>query len=566
MLVTSKQKNKYLASQVCFLCLCVIVSSFVRASDEWNHNLNVHVQGIVLSTAMKMRQGEDPRHVLLKRRHYVILPTLMMLLPLHLLLVARCVTSMVLPPTSTQPTNINEIIKSPHIGYIKDPVNKLETFVIGTSHFRCSSASEVTSLITQVRPDGVVLELDPERVLRLTKQYHGFDADSQAKAEIQTTTSDRKELLYGSDFVAAVQTASELDIPLFLGDEYAQETKHRLMQQLFRAEAYSPTPLVNSILPDTSANSKGDNLLITSRISLFNSFQADPKKLTPLAVSSSPALIVTALAFLFQSNEAAASFADGSSSGALDWAIHFLETSISIILSFFVSCFLFNTVIVERDEILADSTIRAWDVLRSLKNGSLIRKRWKFSVDTMQNDDDEVTTSFDTKTELPLFTLKTPLMKGKIRNLNLFEPRWLKMIDSVTKDNTALPQFGCVRCANKFYSAISSKNGAEGRYADVIFERRGALASIVGLTEGKRPVSGDRKIGVQIEGVGEFLIDNELSSISVVDDGYMVAKKWNMNDLGVAIKSDDKWVRIVVVVGLLHGNGVIKLLSKGSTT
>ena len=485
-----------------------------------------------------------------------------------------------LPSKSPQTIqNINDIISSPHIGYVKDPSNKVEVFVIGTSHVKCSSAVEVTQLIANVHPDGVVLELDPERVLRLTKQYYGFDADgnlqfqkvaaSEQTIPISNSSKGGKELLYGSDFIAAVTTCQEMDIPLFLGDEYAKETQQRLMNQLFRVEAYSPIPLVTSLLPDITSKARADiaTTTTTSRISLLNTFRMDPKKLTPLAVSSSPPLMLAALALLVQNNEAAASIAySSSSSGILKEVLNVLETSISIVISFFASCFLFNTVIVERDEILADSTIRARDVLRSLKNGTFIRKRWEFSVNSSMNPNEKKTTSFDAKTELPLFTLKTPLIQGKRRNLNLFEPRWLKMIDSIIREDctssssTSSPQFGCVRCTNKFYSAASI-NGLEGRYADIIFERRGTLASIVELKEGKRPISGDRKIGVTIEGVDEFTIDDESSSISVTNDGYMIAKKWDSNDLSKPIQIDDEYVKVVVVVGLLHGNGVVKLLS-----
>ena len=489
---------------------------------------------------------------------------------------------------SKSPQTIQNMINSPYIGYVKDPSNKVEVFVIGTSHVKCSSAFEVTQLITTAHPDGVILELDPERVLRLTKQYYGFDAEGNSQSQEvatseQTTTassssnSGGKELLYGSDFVAAVTTCQELDIPLFLGDEYAKETQQRLINQLFRVEAYSPIPLVTSLLPDITSKARGDAATIrTSRISLVDTFRMDPKKLTPLAVSSSPAFVVAALALLVHNNEAAATIAYSSSSSSSSIALfegllNVLETSISIVISFFASCFLFNTVIVERDEILADSTTRAWGVLRRLKKGTLIRKRWEFSVNANVNQNNERASSFDAKTELPLFTLKTPLIPGKRRNLNLFEPRWLKMIDSITKEDykssssssSSSPQFGCVRCTNKFYSAASI-DGLEGRYADIIFERKGTLASIVELKEGKRPISGDRKIGVAIEGGEEFTIDDASSSISVTKDGYMVAKQWESNDLSESNQyyDDDEWVRVVVVVGLLHGNGVLKLLSK----
>jgi hypothetical protein len=349
---------------------------------------------------------------------------------------------------------------------------------------------------------------------------------------------------------------------------------------------------------------------IMSRINLLASFKADPKKLTPLAISSSPPLLVSALTLLFHYSNYEASAGEevsiASSNILIAGTFNIIETSLSIIISFFISCFLFNTVIVERDIILADRTTRALDTLRLLKDGLLIRKRWEFTVNntSSKNDDDEEedmdeeeannsSSSNGKKSELPLFTLKTPLISGKIRNLNLFEPRWLKMIDSVAQSSSSStmvsqqPQFGCVKCTNKFYSAASISNSnnndivIEGRYADIIFERKVTLASIVNLKEGKRPVSGDRKIGVTIQGGDEFRIYDE-SSISVTEDGYMVA-----NDIPVtkceiigAEKSIptqptqqlrgegkeccDDWVRVVVVVGLLHGNGVIELLSKKS--
>lgn len=139
---------------------------------------------------------------------------------------------------------------------------------------------------------------------------------------------------------------------------------------------------------------------------------------------------------------------------------------------------------------------------------------------------------------------------------------------SLQWDTAKPPQFGCVRCTNKFYSAISI-DGSEGRYADVIFEKAGALANIVELEEGKRPVSGDRKINVSIQGGESFIVDD--SNLSVSDDGYMVASSVLPVSVGDAIRilstdegATEKNVRMVVVVGLLHGNGVVDLLSKAT--
>jgi hypothetical protein len=540
------------------------------------------------------------------------------------------VSSMAIHPTNTNNHRKN-FINSPHIGYINDPTHKHEIYVIGTSHFKCNSAAEVSSLITSVKPDGVILELDPERTLRLTKQYYGFDAASSSSsddsddAQYQRDGKNNKELLYGSDFVSAITTCQDMDIPLFWGDESVSETKNRLLQQLFSVEAYSPRYLMNALMlpmifattnttSSATAAEKSESTTVAateesrktttsttimSRINLLASFKADPKKLTPLAISSSPPLLVSALTLLFHySNNGASAGEEVSiaSSNILIGTFTIIETILSIIISFLISCFLFNTVIVERDMILADSTTRALDTLRLLKDGLLIRKRWEFTVhntssrndDKDDMDDEEANNSSSSngkKSELPLFTLKTPLISGKIRNLNLFEPRWLRMIDSVASSSSTIvsqqPQFGCVKCTNKFYSATSISNNnndsfIEGRYADIIFERKVTLASIVNLKEGKRPVSGDRKIGVTIQGGDEFSICDE-SSISVTEDGYMVAtdvrvtKGGSIDDeksLPTQLRGEgecsDDWVRVVVVVGLLHGNGVLELLSKKS--
>lgn len=494
---------------------------------------------------------------------------------LSLLLVSSSVYA--LPITSSsrpplRPPHLDSIIQSPHIGYVSDNSNGWEIFVIGTSHFRCNSAKQVTSLIEQVQPDGVVLELDPERVLRLTKQH------SSAKFPNNGDGSNSQELLYGADFVAAIDACQRLDIPLFLGDEYAQETKERVVQQLFRAAAYSPTPLLRSLVPKTTS----DN---TRRINVWETFANDPQKLIPLIVASSPPFLLSfALAIIGNGQP---TYNDMIGGMFEDKLLAIGETALAIFLSFLVSCLLFNTVIAERDEILADSTMRASNIVRSLKENKSIRKRWTFTVDASQDmasvgempksknaDIVECSDNLENeKCDIPLFTLKNALKPGMMRNLNLFEPRWLKMIDRVTNclsyvewDTNNPPQFGCVHCTNKFYSAISI-DGSEARYADIIFERVGALATMVALEEGKRPVSGDRKVNVAIVGSDYFVVDE--SKLSITDDGYMVARGIspittveNIENTKVSVSNgQNEKLKMVVVVGLLHGNGIVNLLS-----
>ena len=139
---------------------------------------------------------------------------------------------------------------------------------------------------------------------------------------------------------------------------------------------------------------------------------------------------------------------------------------------------------------------------------------------------------------------------------------------------------GCVTCTNKFYSAINVAEAAknndpssfiEGRYADVIFRRRGRFGELTSVTEGSRP-SGARKIGAKILGKESFDLssskdDNGDDRISVVPEGYLTAsglQPINEDENKIDIEAEDvpDEINIVVVVGLLHANGVLECLSR----
>jgi len=406
--------------------------------------------------------------------------------------------------------------------------------VIGTSHFRCNSANEVTSLIEEVKPDGVVVELDPERVIRLTKEG---------------SMSDGEQLL-GADFLAAIETSQKMDIPIFIGDEYTKETKARLVQTAFSPKTYTPVNLLDFFFRQRPPSSSVD---------FAQTFWSDPLKLAPLATTISPPFLL--LLLTLQNYNIADTTADASLLS-------------SIVFSFLASCKVFNTLIADRDEILASNAIKASNVIKSLQKKETIRKRWTFSVDDNDNAESGTkhtssTTSNkrSTGTPLPLFTLKTPLERDNVRNLNLFETRWLKMIDDLQVElplSSVSPSsgFGCVTCTNKFYSAINL-NGAEGRYADVIFKRKGRMASLTGLTEGQRP-SGARKVSVSIEGRDSFTVNE--GDLSVVEEGYLVASNIQSDDVTTSsdkksYTSTEEDIKIVVVAGMLHANGIIDRLS-----
>jgi len=148
---------------------------------------------------------------------------------------------------------------------------------------------------------------------------------------------------------------------------------------------------------------------------------------------------------------------------------------------------------------------------------------------------------------------------------------------------------GCVTCTNKFYSAINLAEDSqnidampfiEGRYADVIFRRRGRFGELVSVTEGSRP-SGARKVGAKLVGKDAFDLSSSSkdsdskSDISVAPEGYLTASNLmpiNENDeimTAIEDKEIPDEINIVVVVGLLHVNGVLECLlrsHKSATT
>lgn len=403
--------------------------------------------------------------------------------------------------------------------------------VIGTSHFKCNSAQEVVSVIEELRPDGVVVELDPERVIRLT-------------LEGTKPHMEKQSMLFGADFLAAIETAQRLDIPLFIGDEYAQETKSRLLN-VFDIQAYK----LNKLMPFGGRSSSS---LHINEVDVLGTVLADPRKLTPLVVTIAPAFLT--LLWTLQSFPVQDILSD-------------LSLVFSILFSVLITCKTYTTLIVDRDEILAMNAIQAVRTLQSLQDKTTIRKRWTFTVDTTSASavDDE-------PSGIPLFTLKTPLQPDVIRNLNLFEPRWLKMVDRLNKQIQAKGdcRLGCISCTNKFYSAIHTEDGREGRYADVIFKREGRMANVIEMVEGKRPVSGARKVTVQIEGKDSFVVNE--TNISVVKEGYLVTLFTSAISMALGGDSplaafqaqDDKStkdIHIILVVGLLHANGVLDCLS-----
>lgn len=140
------------------------------------------------------------------------------------------------------------------------------------------------------------------------------------------------------------------------------------------------------------------------------------------------------------------------------------------------------------------------------------------------------------------FTLRRPLARGERRTLNLFEPRYLHLMDTLAAERllevasggvedggggaaaadearlNALvgATFGCLLASNRLYLPAdgSSLNdptlkGGTQRVADVVVGRLARRVCVVSVEEGVRPVSGNRKLRVVIVGESLLRVDAE---------------------------------------------------------
>lgn len=218
----------------------------------------------------------------------------------------------------------------------------------------------------------------------------------------------------------------------------------------------------------------------------------------------------------------------------------------------------------------------------------------------------------------------------QVRRLNLFEPRWLNLLDRLAADSAEANDcidsdmwrfaasepsrlvnatIGCVFAVNRCYTpaGFATRDGAMAgidadraaggeRVADVVLRPVARRCRIVRAKLSRRPVSGDRKLEVWLQG-GEPLALDALS-LAPTGGGYLAARvrpsseeeyaescalladdddacgggggdsdaartlsrdglEGGAGDVGERRRKDDEAVRVVSVVGLAHANGVL---------
>ena len=362
--------------------------------------------------------------------------------------------------------------------------------VIGTSHISpCSSSSEVASIISELHPDGVVVELDAER------------------ASLLLAAEKRKggDLFMGADLFSALTVCLENSIPIFLGDEKPSWSG-----------VFTPPP-------PPPFNPPTLTLINIPRVLI-----SDPLKLLPLVLTV-PAILLSLLI----------------AGPVLSSPLHVsVSPVLSLLLSIVALVAYRNAVLLSRDEYISQSSLSALSTLRSLKAGEAVRITWSDAEAAPRGEDD-----------VPVFPLKTEMSRGTEISLNLFEEKWLRMIDSLQLSPG--DEIYAVHCFNKFYSPGTS---------DLIFPHSEVRKiTVQSVEEGKR-AGGQRKVSLVV--VPGDIIEESLSFFGT-SDGYMIARSSDPVDCreqqicnepqtkGIS-KADPE---ILVVVGLAHANGVLARLA-----
>ena len=414
---------------------------------------------------------------------------------------------------------------------------RLEIIVLGTNHNSSSDAEKVTRVIEDEKPDVVVVELDFER---LNSNFNNGFKKKQGEA--------------GEDFMNAVKsgttakTQKEQQPIVLLGDVKAKEIPEMLLSKATSIEN------VTSVFPGG---------LVYFLESFKGAFGVAP---------TASVLTITLACALLDHN--------------------FIELFVLLYGVAVVS----DVLLKDRDDVLAKNVLKGVDIAKRLRKKELISKQFTFSSSSSSSslpsldDDDDDDDDRVSLNELPVFTLKRPFeSRDEIRRLNLFEPRWLRMLDEIARRNDGSlvgAKLGVVLAQNRLYTpenfddvndddfddtSKSNENETRNkRVARIVFDPFVQRAKVVDAKESSRPVTGARKVEVFVA------LDSEANDDFMGEfreapgqRGYMLAsKKTPTGDRGEPTKNEardekeandgsGRVVKCVVVCGKLHVRGVV---------
>jgi len=418
---------------------------------------------------------------------------------------------------------------------------RLEIIVLGTNHNSSSDAEKVTRVIEDEKPDVVVVELDFER---LNSNFNNGFKKKQGEA--------------GEDFMNAVKSGTT-----------AKKTQKE--QQ----------PIV--LLGDVKAKEIPEMLL---------------SKATSIDIENVTSVFPGGLVYFLESFKGAFGVAPTASVLTITLACALLDHNfIELFVLLYGVAVVSDVLLKDRDDVLAKNVLKGVDIAKRLRKKELISKQFTFSsssssLPSLDDDDDDHDHDHDRYLldELPVFTLKRPFeSRDEIRRLNLFEPRWLRMLDEIARRNDGSlvgAKLGVVLAQNRLYTpenfddvgdddfddtSKSNENETRNkRVARIVFDPFVQRAKVVDAKESSRPVTGARKVEVFVA------LDSEANDDFMGEfreapgqRGYMLAsKKTPTGDRGEPTKNEardekeandgsGRVVKCVVVCGKLHVRGVV---------
>jgi hypothetical protein len=529
-----------------------------------------------------------------------------------------------------------------------------EFYVVGTVHTPGSaSADEVRAVIERVRPDAVVLELDQERLDAVVatamhaetsaSDHPDPDAEPDLDQDVDRDVPRGSRALpsfpyalasppagYGADFLSGAVAAEAAGALVVLGDAKARSLPEQIRARLFAspAELADVPRLWRSFAHLSRALGLGarerpppvvgaDGPAATVRFS--DAVAEDPGKLAPLRgplALGALALAVTlgdALGMRIPGDGDGIGVGVGTGVGIVpgdgigisgipgipvpgaalrEWMSALASATDALASAAAVLAFsrASEVLLADRDATLARGAARAAAVSAALRRGDLRRVSFPFTPDA------DATAARARATGPPgvsCFTTRRPLLAGETRRLNLFEPRWLALMDRLADENEGElvgAELGCVLGVNRRYvsaewlrratssSASSASSSPSSLYvaangdrsADLVVEPWMRLARVTRVAEGRRAVTGARKLEVWIEGASDDEPGGFAPNVARITPhpaGYLVADVDGESEEETEGESrsqtdDGAPVRCVCVVGLAHCNGVVTRLAE----
>jgi len=432
----------------------------------------------------------------------------------------------------------------------------VSAYVLGTAHIGRSSATDVARVIREINPHVVVLELDEERADGLIARFARDGDGALASAS------------YGLDLITGLREAKRANALTILGDTRARSIARDVARAVKEGDWKSlerwrecSTYARDALGFGTGRDGRGVNVV--------GALLERPEMLAPL--------VAPALAFAGVSVVMASAGATSSAASVVDLA--------TFVFAAALFCPIVETLWMARDDVIVENARNGIACAAGIESGTLRRVRFDFTADASATL--EAARMFVPRdNETPCFTLKRALAAQEIRRLNLWEPRWLALMDSLAEANGGAlegAELGCLLGRSRHYCRRESDSIGDddvdvlARTGTVVVENKMRRARVIRSAEGQRPTTRARKLEVWIEGLDEEI---DVFGLESHPAGYLLASgapsKGNINAgdgddvLGVKAASGDSEsrvpteIRCVCVVGLAHVNGVRRRLLAGS--